>query len=703
MELRTIHKDKGPVLAAVVALLILGAGSIFLTWQNIRRQRELVDQHLLLSAGAVLHGVEANLMRIMHGLGRAPGMTDNLSPTIKEFFQEITASGDIVFLGVFGDDGALIVSSAKDDKPESIALPEEILAELETRGHWEGPLRYQGKTALFAALRARPSLSRICSDVAQGVPVLPFELRPRGPGSGQGLGRGQGRGQGPGMGRGQGPGMGPGMGMGPNGMMGPPPDELDSVRMPEVPSVFLVAALSPAKHLAQFDAYRRAALLQTGYVLGAAAVLWFLALAYLSRRNQALKAARLERFHSKLLDNMPDGLLTLGPGGLIVSANGSAARLLLGDNGSDSGAEADLIGHSFRDFPFAEMAATDGSRPDEWRQYEHDGRMLEVLCLPLQVEDGACQPLCKGAGQAAAPTEEKLVLLRDRTRMKSLEDDLAEAKRLAAIGSLAAGVAHEIRNPLSSLRGFAQLFATKLKGQEPLSSYACTMVQEADRLNRVVTDLLYLARPRELSPDPIDLVQVAEGLQGLLRFDLEAKGVTPVLNLDVTEICADEDGLKQALLNLMVNALDALPEVQTEAQTRGVGGGSITLASTRSVAADAPGVWVSVSDTGKGMDEEVRSQAFEPFFTAKRQGTGLGLAIVQGIMRAHKGRAVIDSTPGEGTTVSLFFPDCPGYALEAKPKLDDDNDNDGGNGDSGGPARHPADQTTAPDSGGDPA
>ncbi|MDP3427613.1 MAG: histidine kinase dimerization/phospho-acceptor domain-containing protein, partial [Humidesulfovibrio sp.] len=229
-----------------------------------------------------------------------------------------------------------------------------------------------------------------------------------------------------------------------------------------------------------------------------AAVLWFLALAYLSRRNQALKAARLERFHSKLLDNMPDGLLTLGPGGQILSANGSAAHLLLGDKDADSGAEAgteaELIGRSFRDFPFAEMAATDGSRPDEWRQYEHDGRLLEVLCLPLQGEAGACQPPCLGQapGQAAASSEEKLVLLRDRTRMKSLEDDLAEAKRLAAIGSLAAGVAHEIRNPLSSLRGFAQLFATKLKGQEPLSSYACTMVQEAVRLNRVVTDLLYL-------------------------------------------------------------------------------------------------------------------------------------------------------------------------------------------------------------------
>jgi two-component system sensor histidine kinase HydH len=338
---------------------------------------------------------------------------------------------------------------------------------------------------------------------------------------------------------------------------------------------------------------------------------------------------------------MPDGLLTLGPGGLILSANGSAARLLLGENNTPDSAGAELIGQSFRDFPFAEQAATDGSRPDEWRQYEHDGRSLEVLCLPLQPEDKTQAPRLQ--------VEEKLVLLRDRTRMKSLEDDLTEAKRLAAIGSLATGVAHEIRNPLSSLRGFAQLFATKLKGQEPLSSYACTMVQEADRLNRVVTDLLYLARPRELSPDPLDLAQVVESLRGLLRFDLEAKGVTPALDLAETRVCADADGLRQALLNLMVNALDALPDE----------GGGITLASRRAVSSDGAGVWVSVADTGQGMDEVVRLQAFEPFFTAKRQGTGLGLAIVQGIMHAHKGRALIESMPGVGTTVSLFFPDCP--------------------------------------------
>jgi two-component system sensor histidine kinase HydH len=443
-------------------------------------------------------------------------------------------------------------------------------------------------------------------------------------------------------------------------MPGPPPggmmDDMPGTprvpgmgRSPQVPSMFLMAGLNPQRHLDQFQAYRRAALLQAGYVFGAASLLWVLAFAYLRRRDQALKAARLERFQSKLLDNMPDGLVTLGADGSILSANGSATRLLLAEHTTaDSGAEAAanaattaLLGRNWSEFPFADLAGgPDSAAPYLWRQYDHEGRVLEILSLPLQADASS-----EGAGG------ERMVLLRDRTRLKTLEDDLAEAKRLAAIGSLAAGVAHEIRNPLSSLRGFAQLFATKLKGQEPLASYASTMVQEADRLNRVVTDLLFLARPRDLAPAEVDLTRMAESLRGLLRFDLEHKAVAPGLDLQAPTVYADEDALKQCLLNLLVNALDALPET----------GGELTVASRRSDPAEgAPGVWISVADNGSGMDDSVREKAFEPFFTDKRQGTGLGLAIVQGIMRGHRGRALIESKPGQGTTLRLFFPDPDG-------------------------------------------
>lgn len=652
MELRTFNRDKGPILAAVVALLALGLGSMFLTWQNISRQRDLVDQHMQLAGGAVVHGVEANLMRVMHSLRRSPEAASKFFPSIRELFKEMTASGEVVFIGIFDEDGFLVASSSDTEGPHDLVLPEEIIAALEVEGRWSGPLYYKDKPAIFSAVRARTSLAALCEGARLGFPSPPETLFPLGPderpgkprasgSSGQSGRRGDSR-----MGS-RTPGPPPGSMM--DDMPGTPRVPAMG-RSPRVPSMFLMAGLNPQRHLDQFQAYRRAALLQAGYVFGAASLLWVLAFAYLRRRDQALKAARLERFQSKLLDNMPDGLVTLGADGSILSANGSATRLLLAEHTTaDSGAEpladaasaAALLGRNWSEFPFADLAGDpDAAAPYLWRQHNHAGRVLEILCLPLQADASS-----EGAGG------ERMVLLRDRTRLKTLEDDLAEAKRLAAIGSLAAGVAHEIRNPLSSLRGFAQLFATKLKGQEPLASYAATMVQEADRLNRVVTDLLFLARPRDLAPSEVDLARMAESLRGLLRFDLEHKAVTPGLDLQASTVYADEDALKQCLLNLLVNALDALPET----------GGELVVASRRSDPAEgAPGVWISVADNGSGMDDSVREKAFEPFFTDKRQGTGLGLAIVQGIMRGHRGRALIESKPGQGTTLRLFFPDPDG-------------------------------------------
>ncbi|SNR74994.1 Signal transduction histidine kinase [Humidesulfovibrio mexicanus] len=636
MELRTFNRDKGPIILAVFALLAVGLGSMFLTLQSIRRQRDLVDQHMQLAGGAVVHGVEANLMRVMSSLRRSPDAASKFFPTIHELFREMTSSGDVVFIGIFDEDGHLVASSSESEAPHDLILPEEIIAALEVQGRWSGALVYRDKPAIFSAIRARASLSVLCEGARLGFPCPPEQLFPLrddaqgGPRQGKGTTTEQR----------QPPPLDPEDD--PEDMPGSP--SVPGIhRSPEVPSMFLVAGLNPQRHLDQFQAYRRAALLQAGYVFGAASLLWVLAFAYLRRREQALKAARLERFQSKLLDNMPDGLVTLGPDGSILSANGSAARLLLADSAADS-APPRLIGRNWAEFPFAGLAAgAEGARPYQWRQFEHAGRVLEILCLPLQADASSA-----GAGG------ERMVLLRDRTRIKTLEDDLAEAKRLATIGSLAAGVAHEIRNPLSSLRGFAQLFATKLKGQEPLASYAATMVQEADRLNRVVTDLLFLARPRDLAPAEVDLRRLAESLRGLLRFDLEHRGVTPELDLQVDTVYADEDALKQCLLNLLVNALDALS--QTEGTER-----RITISSRRSDPGQEPsGVWITVADTGAGMDETVREKAFEPFFTDKKQGTGLGLAIVQGIMRGHRGRAVIDSEPGQGTALRLFFPDPEG-------------------------------------------
>jgi signal transduction histidine kinase len=214
---------------------------------------------------------------------------------------------------------------------------------------------------------------------------------------------------------------------------------------------------------------------------------------------------------------------------------------------------------------------------------------------------------------------------------------------MAAVGRLAAGLAHEIRNPLSALRGFAQFFQDRFKGRSPEEEYAGTMVHEADRLNRVVTDMLFLAKPRPASRKKVDLEDLAGELEQLLRLDLEKKGLALETDLKAREIFADGDQIKQALLNLLLNSLRAVPEQ----------GGAIEVFSRREDGV----IRLGVRDNGRGMDEEERGRALEPFYTSRADGTGLGLSVVHKIMRDHGGRVEIASEPGQGTTVTLSFPE----------------------------------------------
>jgi signal transduction histidine kinase len=216
------------------------------------------------------------------------------------------------------------------------------------------------------------------------------------------------------------------------------------------------------------------------------------------------------------------------------------------------------------------------------------------------------------------------------------------------------------------------------------------MVREADRLNRVITDLLFLSRSKSIAPQQVDLASLLQEITALLRFDLEQKNTSIESTLEAPRIFADEEALKQALLNLLLNSLDALeakkekhtpsspllPAVQQHGGSElneGSAGAAHCPASPllpSSLAADraaalrivsgfAPdGVWIEVRDSGCGMTQEQQAQALEPFFTTKKRGTGLGLALVQRTMLDHAGSTIICSEPDNGCTVRLFFPNA---------------------------------------------
>ncbi|WP_316897277.1 ATP-binding protein [Pseudodesulfovibrio indicus] len=600
------EREKGPLVALVLALIVLGLGSLYLTWQSIAQQRKIVEDHMIMTGNSILRGVDNNIFRIARTLRMGNQSAPLFRTMTEELFTELAKSEDIEFVTLFDRSGQPLVTSVKEGMHPIFQLPDAVAEDIEPGRAWHVMAEVGKTSVLLSGLQVRSGIAAL----------LGLEE----PGGEHGGGHGQRRGMGQGMGQGMGPGM-----------------MFDDSRS----SVYLVVGLNAEKHMRQFRQYRQAATYQTGYVFLAAVVLWSLAFAYLRRRGASRKLIRLERFQNKLLDNMPDGLVTLAEDGEILAANRSARELLAPDeeDGSASRNPPEIVGANWHDFDFGRRTAENNpSGPVEWEQFDYQDRSLEILSLPFQEQDE----------DEASESRQLLVLIRDRTHIRSLEEDLNEAKRLAAIGSLAAGVAHEVRNPLSSLRGFAQLFATKLKGQAPLDQYAAAMVQEADRLNRVVTDLLYLARPRQLDPSPIDLAKVGDSLRQLMRFDFEDKQIEPEFDFGAEPVYADPDALRQVLLNLISNSLDAIQGCADCDKP-----GHIRLTSSQG----HKGVWIIVADDGPGMDPEIRDEVFKPFVTGKKTGTGLGLAIVQNIMRAHKGRVLIESEPGKGTEMKLFFPD----------------------------------------------
>jgi len=220
--------------------------------------------------------------------------------------------------------------------------------------------------------------------------------------------------------------------------------------------------------------------------------------------------------------------------------------------------------------------------------------------------------------------------------------------RLAALGKMAAGVAHEVRNPLSSIKGFATLLGSKFKPGSKEQHAAELLVNEAERLNRSITELLNYARPIPLQKARIKVEQfLADSLQ-LIRADAETLGVSIVLEVspDLPEIALDPDRMNQVLLNLYLNGLQAM-------ESKGHGG---ILKVVAKQGAQATGIDICISDTGEGISAEHLDQILDPYFTTKPKGTGLGMAIANKIVDEHHGAIGFVSRKGEGTTVTISLP-----------------------------------------------
>jgi two-component system, sporulation sensor kinase E len=260
-------------------------------------------------------------------------------------------------------------------------------------------------------------------------------------------------------------------------------------------------------------------------------------------------------------------------------------------------------------------------------------RILSLSILPL-VREGSAQG--------------NLVHIEDVTEKRSKEARLRRAESLASLTTLAAGVAHEIKNPLGSIGIHLQLIQKKIGGKTRIATgdigpYVGVISEEVDRLNRIVVDFLFAVKPMDTNLEDGDVNQVIQEMLEFVRIELEQAGVTiesdlspaaPVLRIDARYI-------RQALLNLIKNAVSAMP-----------GGGTLRVQTSR----EGDAVQIRVSDTGTGIPAEIMEKIFEPYFTTKPFGTGLGLTIVFKIVKEHSGDISVASREGEGTTFTITLP-----------------------------------------------
>jgi two-component system, NtrC family, sensor histidine kinase PilS len=335
----------------------------------------------------------------------------------------------------------------------------------------------------------------------------------------------------------------------------------------------------------------------------------------------------LERLNSSIVSTIESGLITVNAEGSIRVFN-HYAESLTGISQADA-----------YDRPLAEVIpalALPGRQIFEAShgEFEHGGgdgetRILSFKSVPLSGKDG------EPAGA--------ILDLHDQTEMKRMAGELKRADRLAAVGEFSARMAHEIRNPLAAISGSVQLVALREWADEKDKRLFSIILRETDRLDALLRDFLFYAKPTRPAKVPLNLRRVITDLCALLSTDPRLDGVTVVNRVpaDLT-LLFDKDHCSQIFWNLIVNGAEA---------TRGEG--RIVVAAGVS---EQNQVQITVTDNGAGMSEAELKRVFEPFFTTKKGGTGLGLATVYRIVETHGGRITVSSKEGQGTAVTLLLP-----------------------------------------------
>lgn len=343
----------------------------------------------------------------------------------------------------------------------------------------------------------------------------------------------------------------------------------------------------------------------------------------LEAQNLSLRVIR--RLNELIVETIPSGLMTINSASEILQFNPGAAQLFKKDQ-LEGRKLFEMIPELAIRVPALENLQASSRHEVLWSEGAEDF-LLSVQILPQSSEFN---------------TQTYLVVLEDLTQVRRLEFAVRQSEKMAAVGQLAAGIAHEIRNPLASISGSVELLSQSFSTEDD-KKLAKIILKEIDRLNRLISEFLDFSKPEKPPSEIVDLNLILKEVLESLKISHGGSVEIEVQLSPEAKVLGHKDKLKQAFLNIVINGLQAMDKAdQKQLQVR-------TLH-------DKGQVIVRIRDTGCGMSEETRKRMFEPFHTTKAKGTGLGLAITHKIIESHSARIDVDSKVGLGTEFMISFP-----------------------------------------------
>jgi two-component system nitrogen regulation sensor histidine kinase GlnL len=358
-----------------------------------------------------------------------------------------------------------------------------------------------------------------------------------------------------------------------------------------------------------------------------------------------LQDARI--YNAVLLDNLVTGVVAVGADGRITVCNREAQRILrLAPNGEVIGrSAADVLPAPIWDDLRACLVAGRSVRDQDMRLY------------PQSPDEQAIRFSTAVFGGTAGTSAGALLVIQDTSAIRKLEEQIRRSDRLASIGTMAAGMAHEIKNPLVGLKTFIQLLPDHYDDPDFRNTFVPLLGNEVERINAIVSQLLNFSRPVKPTLNPLALHATLDAASTLVAQQIKARGLVFERRYEAANdrLLGDQGLLSQVFINLFLNGMDAMER-----------GGALTV-TTQVVTSPDPrwtragtraDAWIEVrvQDTGRGIAPEDKPQIFDPFFTTKATGTGLGLSVAHGIVIEHRGMIDVESSPGAGACFRVLLP-----------------------------------------------